>query len=202
MKNKKILTLAIDTVADSISVALIQNGQTIASQYRAMERGQGEALIPMIQNVIRKAQYDFNDLTQVAVSVGPGSFTGVRIGLATARGIGLALNIPVVGISAFEAAAFKTHGDILIVLDTKRGDFFTQRFQDEKPVEAPCIRDTAAIKSLNPNSIGGSGKDMLSFMNIPIVQSSFIPAVAVGLCAMTSSGKAEPFYLRDADVSI
>lgn len=200
MKNDFIL--ALDTVSDSISVALIQKGNVIAHQYQQMERGQGESLIPMIQNVFQKAHYDFKDLSKVAVSVGPGSFTGVRIGLATAKGIGLALNIPVVGITAFEAAAFDIKGSFLVVLDTRRGDFFTQSFLNGKPTEEPIIRNEAEIQKLNPPAITGSGVPYLTNTQIPIIKPPYDPATSVGLCSLKSERVAEPLYLRDADVSI
>ena len=192
--------LALDTAADSISVAIIHNKKVLAHQYQQMERGQGEALIPMIEEVIKATGCDFKAFSKVAVSVGPGSFTGVRIGLATARGIGLALNIPVIGITSFEASVFGLSGKVLSVLDTKRGDFFTQTFQDGTPIEEPIIRNEAEIQKLNPPAMTGIKLDNL--INIPILKSPYEPAVAVGLCSLTKEGAAEPLYLREADVSI
>ena len=196
------LVLAIDTAADSISVALIQDKKVLAHQYRQMERGQGEALIPMIENVIQKAGCSFNKIGKVAVSKGPGSFTGVRIGLATARGIGLALNIPVVGITSFEAPAWGVQEKVLVILDTKRGDFFTQLFEKGVAVEEPVIRNEAEIQKLNPPALIGSGVAYLTNTHIPILKTDNEPAVAVGLCSFEIEHSAEPLYLRDADVSI
>ena len=196
------LILALDTTADSISVALVQNQNVIAHQYRKMDRGQGEALIPMIQEVFKKAGHNFKDINQVAVSVGPGSFTGVRIGLATARGIGLALDIPVSGVTSFEAAAWGTTGKIMVILDTKRDDFFTQMFQDGKAVEDPVIRSEEDIQKLNPPALIGSGVHCLTKTNIPMIKLNFEPAMAVGLCSLKAKRAPEPLYLREADVSI
>ena len=88
--------LAIDCAIGSVSLALVQEGKVRVSMLQEMERGQGEALIPMIEALIKKENLTMQDIEGVAVSVGPGSFTGVRIGLAAARGIGLSLKIPVV----------------------------------------------------------------------------------------------------------
>ena len=200
MKNN--LILALDTTGNSISVALIGPDKVIAHQYETMERGQGEALIPMIEKVVKKAGRDFKDLTKVAVAVGPGSFTGVRIGLATARGIGLALNIPVVGVTSFDVAALETTGKVLVVLDTKRGDFFTQIFQDGEPVEDPIIRNEEQIRKLNPPAVIGSGVSYLTKGKFKALQMKYEPAVAVGLCSFKKGRAPDPLYLRDADVSI
>ena len=200
MKND--IILALDTTENSISVALIHSSKILAHQYKKMERGQGEALIPMIQDVIQQSHIDFKSLTKIAVSVGPGSFTGVRIGLATARGMGLALNIPVVGITSFEATAFEITGKVLVVLDTKRGDFFTQFFQDGSPIEAPVIRNEAQIYKLNPPAVIGSGVPFLPNKNLKIIQMKYEPAVSVGLCSLAKGRAPDPLYLRDADVSI
>ena len=95
-----------------------------------MERGQGEALIPMVDALLKQAGLSPADVKRVAVSVGPGSFTGVRVGLAAARGMGLALHVPVVGITTLAAAAYQVPAEtVLAVADTKRGDFFTQLFR-------------------------------------------------------------------------
>jgi len=199
MTIKTPLTLALDTAADSISVAVLKGTKILAHKYQRMERGQGEALIPMIQEVLSNSKLDFPDLERVAVSVGPGSFTGVRIGLATARGIGLALNIPVVGITSFEAAAYGTTGKVLVVLDTKRGDFFTQYFKDGKPLAEPVIRTPEKICAEKPSKIVGSGAGLLP--DLPHANTGYEPACAVGLCSLSGGVSANPLYLRDADVS-
>ena len=100
---KESLCLAIDTASDTTSVAVSSENGACAVEEMTSPRGQGEALMGMIQSVLNKLNKTPKDLTQVAVAVGPGSFTGVRIGLATARGLGLALGIPVIGVNNFVA---------------------------------------------------------------------------------------------------
>ena len=200
MKNN--LILALDTTADSVSVALLKGEKVVAHTFQQMERGQGEALIPMIQGIFKSAKVDFQNLSKVAVSIGPGSFTGVRIGLATARGIGLALDIPVIGVTSFEAAAYGTKEKVLVVLDSKREDFFTQTFLNGEPTEEPRIRSEEEILKLNPPAVIGSGVLHLSKSHIPVIRSTHEPAVAVGLCSFQKEHAPEPLYLRDADVSL
>ena len=200
---KTVYTLAIDTANDSISVALLKNKDVLSHDFQIMDRGQGEALIPMIQSVLGKASFDIQNLNRVAVSVGPGSFTGVRIGLSAARGIGLALQIPVYGVTSFEVAAYQSVDSVLTVLDTKRGDFYTQLFKNGKEAEAPAIRILQQINDLDiPTLVGPGAKSLAEQTNKEICLYPMEPAVAVGLCSFQKTYPPEPLYLRDADVSI
>ena len=192
------LTLAFDTTANSVSVALLQGETVVAQNEQVMERGQGEALIPMIQELMKNAGYQMSSVEQIAVSVGPGSFTGVRVGLSAARGMGLALSVPVIGVSMLTAAAFRTTGQVVAVIDTKRGDFYTQTFSDGDPLEKPCIRTAEQIEALSDFKVLGSGASLVRKSHL---DNKLMPAVAVGLCALSSPLPPEPLYLREADVS-
>jgi tRNA threonylcarbamoyladenosine biosynthesis protein TsaB len=99
------MLLAFDCSASACSAAVRHDGSTVAREWRAMERGHAEALVPLIEATLGQAGARFEDISAVATTVGPGSFTGVRIGLATARGLSLALGAPVVGVTTFEAVA-------------------------------------------------------------------------------------------------
>ena len=199
----KLYTLALDTANDSISVALLEGKNILAHEFRIMERGQGEALVPMIQSVLKESSFNIQKLNRIAVSVGPGSFTGVRIGLSTARGIGLALGIPVYGVTSFQAAACQLIDPVLVVLDTKRGDFYTQLFKNGKEAEPPVIRTIQQINSLTvPALVGTGAKNLTDQTEKEIYPCSLEPATAVGLCSLQKTCSPEPLYLRDADVSI
>ena len=200
---KNVYTLAIDTANDSISVALLKNKDILSHDYQEMERGQGEALILMVQSVLKKASFNIQNLNRVAVSVGPGSFTGVRIGLSAARGIGLALNIPVYGVTSFEATVYQSVGSVLAVLDTKRGDFYAQLFNDGKEMEPPTIRTLDQINSSDAPILIGSGTKFLAGQTKKEICPCLLePAIAIGLCSFQKTYPPEPLYLRDADVSI
>src|SRR5215475_8271992 len=129
--------LALDSSGAACSTALWRRGTVVARRYRAMERGHAEALMPMLVETMAEAGEALRALTAVAVTVGPGAFTGIRIGLAAARGIGLAAGIPVVGVTTFAAVAAavseteRAGRRLLVVLDSKRGDVFVQEFAAE-----------------------------------------------------------------------
>jgi tRNA threonylcarbamoyladenosine biosynthesis protein TsaB len=101
------LVLAIDTALEACSAAIFDSEQsaTLASETAIMVRGHAEALMPLVDSVMRDAGLDFFSLDRIAVTVGPGSFTGLRVGIAAARGIGLAAKKPVVGITTLAALA-------------------------------------------------------------------------------------------------
>jgi tRNA threonylcarbamoyladenosine biosynthesis protein TsaB len=99
--------LAIDTALAACSVALLDtdSGRILASQSLPMVRGHAEALMPLVEQVMNEAGVEFSDINRVAVTTGPGSFTGLRVGIAAARGIALAAEKPAVGLSTLSAYA-------------------------------------------------------------------------------------------------
>ena len=97
--------LALDCAAGACSVAVLDATGVLAAAHRVMDRGQAEALMPMIADVLAEAGIAARDLCAVAATGGPGSFTGVRIGLAAARGIALAAGLPTVPVTTLEAVA-------------------------------------------------------------------------------------------------
>src|SRR3954469_18049169 len=101
------LILAIDTALDACTVGVLNASTTklIACESLPMKRGHAEALMPLLARVMAQSGIGFPDLDRVAVTTGPGSFTGLRVGLSAARGIGLAAAKPVVGVTTLAAYA-------------------------------------------------------------------------------------------------
>ena len=125
--------LVFDTSMAACSAAVIDTDRDLplASAWVAMERGHAEALAPMLQEVMDEAGLAFADLDRIAVTMGPGTFTGVRIGLSTARGFGLALGIPVVGLdtlSAIAANVTATDSPILVAADARKDEVYAACF--------------------------------------------------------------------------
>ena len=133
--------LAFDCAGSSCSVVLWDQEQVRARRHEAMGRGQAERLVPMIEAVMTEAALDFAQLDAVAVTRGPGGFTGVRIGLATARGLALACRLPLLGVSNFRVAAQgvpaaeRAGRTLVVALDAKRSDVFVQLYDVHR---APC----------------------------------------------------------------
>src|SRR5258708_11847781 len=101
------LILAIDTALDACSAGVLDTGagKLIAQESQAMKRGHAEALMPLIARVIKQSGIAFASLDRIAATTGPGSFTGLRVGLSAARGIALAAGKPVVGVTTLTAYA-------------------------------------------------------------------------------------------------
>ena len=126
------LLLAIDTAGPNCAVALARTSlgrpPILARIEERVGRGHAERLPPMVEAALASAKAPYADLGRVAVTTGPGSFTGVRIGIAFARGLALALDIPAIGIGSLDALAYPLaqsgKGTIAAVLDAKRGEVY------------------------------------------------------------------------------
>lgn len=145
--------LALDTATTACSAACWSNGSVIAEQEEFGSRRQAEILMPMVNAVMGEAGLNYSSLDLIAVTRGPGSFTGVRIGLATARGLALASNVPLVGITTLEALnAAPTSGErrgrvILATLDARRDQLYGQLFQENgEMIDLPFA---TGVKSLS-----------------------------------------------------
>jgi tRNA threonylcarbamoyladenosine biosynthesis protein TsaB len=147
--------LAFDTTAGACAVTVRRDGATVAQRSVAMARGHAEALIPMIVETLGAASLGFGDLDAVAATTGPGAFTGIRIGLAAARGIALAAGIPAIGVGVFDALAAGVATNraggrhILTVVDTKRDDFYARLWAGpEAPAGEAAAVDAEGLASL------------------------------------------------------
>lgn len=141
--------LIFDTSGGACSVAVWVDGRVAAECFEAMARGQAERLLPMIGEVLAAAGIGYGQLDAVGVTRGPGAFTGIRIGLAAARGLALARGIPAIGIETFEALAVRAPAGCVVAIDTKRNDFYCRRFgPDGMAREAPEILPAAGAAAL------------------------------------------------------
>ena len=127
------LILAIDTALDACAACVLDTdaAKVIAQESQAMKRGHAEALMPLIARVIRQAGIAFAALDRIAVTTGPGSFTGLRVGLSAARGIALAANKPVVGLSTLTAYAAPVVGQnaaqpVISAIDARHDQVYFQ----------------------------------------------------------------------------
>lgn len=163
--------LALDSASAAFSVAVLDDGALRARRFEARLRGHAERLAPMIEAVVAESGVAFDDFDAVAVTVGPGTFTGVRIGLATARGLALATGAPLIGVTTLEAVAAavpeaaRAGRDLMVVLDARKGEVYVQRFSaDLTPLDAPRNLPPATVPGLfgdAPVLVVGAGQGLV-----------------------------------------
>ena len=142
MNENEPLILGIDSATSVCSAALVQGDKTLGAITKKMSRGQAEELLVMVDDILKKTNTAATDIDCVAVSVGPGSFTGLRIGLSAARGLALSISRPCIGVSTFEVALGAITGSadsfknilrqkkLLIAIETRREDIYAQLFDE------------------------------------------------------------------------
>ena len=143
--------LALDTAMAACSVAVCDGGRITAAEHRAMARGHAEALLPMVEAAMAAAGLAYDDLDAFAVTRGPGTFTGLRIGLAAARGLALAAARPLIGLTTLEVLAATVPevargGSIMAAIEARRGEVYGQIFSSAlAPLCAPAALAAEAL---------------------------------------------------------
>jgi tRNA threonylcarbamoyladenosine biosynthesis protein TsaB len=212
--------LAIDTALDACSAAALDlnRGGVIASETLAMTRGHAEALMPLIARVMDKAQVEFSELDRIAVTTGPGSFTGLRVGISAARGIALATGKPAIGLSTLSglAAPLIAEDDstnVVVAIDARHDHVYLQVFgTGGRTLVSPRIatlRNGARAAAASPARVVGSAAGLLAAAwpkgtDPPLlVDNRGAPDVSwiarLGAAAAAGYGPPRPLYLRAPD---
>jgi tRNA threonylcarbamoyl adenosine modification protein YeaZ len=211
--------LAIDTALEACSAAVLdtEHGK-VASESLPMVRGHAEALIPLIGRVMQQADMPFDALDRIAVTTGPGSFTGLRVGIAAARGIALAAGKPAFGLTtlAAYAAPYLAEDDktgVVVAIDARHQHVYLQVFgPGGHVVAAPriaSIADAVQAAANGPFRIVGTGADMLANAWAPhqplplLVDNRRAPDIVwvgrLAVAATETAGGPKPLYLRAPD---
>jgi tRNA threonylcarbamoyladenosine biosynthesis protein TsaB len=163
--------LAFDTTLSMCSIAVMAKGMVRAVRIETEPAKQVERLFPMIEEALAEAGIAYADLDALAVTTGPGSFTGVRIGIAAARGLRLATGLPVIGLSGFEVinraiSRTRHNSKLLVVLDARRQQVFAQAFDSAGEVLAePVMLAYAEIVAYAGDGallLAGNGKHLVA----------------------------------------
>ena len=214
------LILAIDTALDACAAAVLDTdaGQLIAQESLAMKRGHAEALMPLIARVMKASGIAFTSLDRIAVTTGPGSFTGLRVGLSAARGIALAAEKPVVGLTTLTAYAAPFVGDdsahpILSAVDARHDHVYFQVVRGDggslvKAKVAPIEEAIEASRLRAPHLVGNAAgiladrwpSDAPAPIKVDVQPAPDINWVAwVGAAVDPETAPAKPYYLRAPD---
>jgi tRNA threonylcarbamoyladenosine biosynthesis protein TsaB len=216
--------LAIDTALEACSAAVLDGarGGIIASETIAMSRGHAEALMPLIARVMDLANVEFAELDRIAVTTGPGSFTGLRVGISASRGIALAAGKPAIGLSTLAGFAApliaeddSTH--VVAAIDARHDHVYLQVFgSGGRTLVAPRIaslRDAVRAAMTGPARIVGTAADLLAAAwskgaagtaALPVsVEQRTAPDIGwiarLGAAAAEGYGPPKPLYLRAPD---
>lgn len=149
---EEMIILGIDTATDSVSVAIGEGTRVLAHSEVVSDRQHCEALVPMIAFVCRQADVAFGEISAIAVDIGPGLFTGMRVGVATAKAIAFSLDLPVVGICSLDvlaAAAPVSDSVVISVIDARRHEVYwsMHRTIDDELTQVlkPCVGPVAEL---------------------------------------------------------
>jgi len=157
--------LALDTATHLGTVALLEERDgallVLAEASASVDSRHGETLLPHLTDVLARGGLKPEDLTMLAVGIGPGSFTGVRVGLATAKGLCLALKIPLVGVSTLDvvAAGAGDHAKLLVLLDAKKGEVFGAHYERGQRIGEPFHGPPAKIEADAVALVGAGVRD-------------------------------------------
>jgi tRNA threonylcarbamoyladenosine biosynthesis protein TsaB len=160
------IVLGFDTSAGACSAAVLEaEGKVRARRRQLLARGHAEVLMPMLQEVLAEAALDFAALDLLAVTTGPGTFTGIRIGLAAARGLALASGLPLLGVTSLDAVAAAVPAEerasrfLLVAIDSRRDDLFVQAYgPDDEPLgPAQAVAASALADAAPPGDIVVAG---------------------------------------------
>ncbi|MEO7113573.1 MAG: tRNA (adenosine(37)-N6)-threonylcarbamoyltransferase complex dimerization subunit type 1 TsaB [Polyangiaceae bacterium] len=218
---------AVETSTPIGSVALFENGSLIAEAEQRVSNAHGEALLPILQKLLADAGWKARDVERWGVGVGPGSFTGTRIGVSTVKGIVIATGADVVAVNAFDAVSdgveISANEKIATVLDAQRGEVFVQSACIKEPVFAVIGAALRLFEDLrlgrvpfdpdSPLVIVGSGGALVDWSTAKF-QTRFVSdsphdvprAASIGRIAMhaksTNVDALEPFYVRPPDITV
>ncbi len=221
--------LALDTATGACSVAFWHEGGVSERRMTAMTHGHAEALMPMVREAMDAAGASFTDLDAIAVTIGPGAFTGIRIGLAAARGMALAARLPVLGVTTLEAVAHAVPEEeragrkVLAAIDSRRRDVFAQLFSaDLAPEGEPEIGAPEALAArlgvmpvvlvgdgagLLRDALAGAGGDYLESDAAPWPDAAHVAAIAAARYPTLGPAAADapppsPLYLRPPEAKV
>ncbi|RYC09942.1 tRNA (adenosine(37)-N6)-threonylcarbamoyltransferase complex dimerization subunit type 1 TsaB [Ciceribacter ferrooxidans] len=201
------IVLAIDTAGVDCSAAVYDSdrGAVLGQATETIGRGHAEKLMEKIDAALAEAGLSLEAVERIAVTVGPGSFTGIRVGVAAARGLALALGIPAVGVSTLAVLASAEAGNAPVVaaIDAKRDEIYIQAFDQARAISQAIVGSVEDARDL-AESLGahvtGSAAPLLAGDDAETLPDHFPIAIVAKLGAVGDpAGKPKPLYLRGPD---
>ncbi|MDT5291790.1 MAG: tRNA threonylcarbamoyladenosine biosynthesis protein TsaB [Mycobacterium sp.] len=197
------IVLAIDTATPAVTAGVIRRGPSgvdvLAERVTIDARAHAEQLTPNVVGALADAGLAMADLGAVVVGCGPGPFTGLRVGMATAAAYAHALGLPVHGVCSLDAIAVDTAGDVLVVTDARRREVYWARYRDGVRVDGPDVSSPADVPA-DADAVAGS-PDHAALFDLPRLAPTY--PTASGLVRAVDwtvpAGPLVPMYLRRPD---
>ena len=196
------MILAMDTATPAVTAGVLrlEGVEVLAERVTVDARAHAEQLTPNVLAALADAGLTVNDLDAVVVGCGPGPFTGLRVGMATAAAYGHALGVPVHGVCSLDAIGVETRGDALVVTDARRREVYWARYRDGVRVDGPAVNAPTDVPA-DAHAVAGSPEHAALF-DLPTLSPAY-PTVS-GLVRAVANWTAEPaplvpLYLRRPD---
>jgi tRNA threonylcarbamoyl adenosine modification protein YeaZ len=199
------LVLAIDTATPAVTAGLVRRDgdrlEVLAERVSIDARAHAERITPNVLAALADAGRRMADLDAVVVGCGPGPFTGLRVGMATAAAYGHALSVPVHGVCSLDAIGGQTTGETLVVTDARRREVYWARYRDGVRIDGPAVSAPADVDPRNARSIAGSPAHAALF-GLPCCEPLY--PTATGLVTAVADWSQRPaalvpLYLRRPD---
>jgi tRNA threonylcarbamoyl adenosine modification protein YeaZ len=201
MSGRSRVVLAIDTATPAVTAGVVADGKVVAERVSVDARAHAERITPNVLAALAEADLTMADLDAVVVGCGPGPFTGLRVGMATAAAYGHALGVPVHGVCSLDAIGGQTTGETLVVTDARRREVYWARYRDGVRIDGPAVSAPADVNPGVAQAVAGSPEHAAPF-GLPICEPSYpTPAGLVAAVADWSARPAAlvPMYLRRPD---
>lgn len=195
------IVLALDTATPAVTAGVVRDDCVLAERVTVDARAHAETLTPNVIAALADSNLTMSDLDAIVVGCGPGPFTGLRVGMATAAAFGHALDIPVRGVCSLDGIGVQTDGDVLVVTDARRREVYWARYRDGVRTGGPFVGPPADVPYEGAAAVAGSAAHAEMF---PLPRLDAAHPTALGLVRAVADWDASPkplvpLYLRRPD---
>jgi tRNA threonylcarbamoyl adenosine modification protein YeaZ len=196
------IVLAIDTATPAVTAGIVRVGAEVLAERVTLDaRAHAECLTPNVLAALADCGLTMEDLGGVVVGCGPGPFTGLRVGMATAAAYGHALDVPVHGVCTLDAIGGQTSGAVLVVTDARRREVYWAHYRDGVRVDGPAVNAATDVPVGQAQAVAGSPEHAALF-DLPLLDAAY--PTSVGLVAAVADWGRKPdplvpMYLRRPD---
>lgn len=202
------LILGFDTSGPWCGAILLHGDEVLADFSEDMPKGQAERLFPVLEDCLSRGGATWKDLTAIGVGIGPGNFTGIRISVASARGLALGLGVPSVGVDLLDALAFGAEGPVISAITAPREHAYVAGFETKSDISKQMIALSelpVAWAEKGLRVIGTGAEPVAEKLRADVMPSAYAPASAIARIAAKrwrfETARPAPLYLKPPDAA-